>query len=61
MNKDQATGAAKQLGGKMQEEIGKLTGSKQTQAKGIKNQIIGNIQESVGDVKAAVKPMKNRK
>jgi uncharacterized protein YjbJ (UPF0337 family) len=61
MNKDQATGAAKQLGGKMQEEIGKLVGSKVQQAKGIKKQIVGNVQESVGDVKAAVKQVKNGK
>jgi uncharacterized protein YjbJ (UPF0337 family) len=61
MNKDQASGAAKNLGGKMQEEIGKLVGSKAQQSKGIKNQIVGNIQERAGDVKAAVKKAKNGK
>lgn len=58
MNKDQATGAAKKFGGKMQEEVGKLIGSKEQQTKGVKKQILGDIQESVGDVKATVKQSK---
>ncbi|MDO8176956.1 MAG: CsbD family protein [Undibacterium sp.] len=61
MNKDQATGAAKKLGGKMQEEMGKLVGSKHQQTEGIKHQIEGNVQETVGDIKAAVKKVKNAK
>ncbi|MDO8653985.1 MAG: CsbD family protein [Undibacterium sp.] len=61
MNKDQATGAAKKLGGKMQEEVGKLVGSKHQQTEGIKHQIAGNIQETVGDLKAAVKQVKKSK
>ncbi len=61
MNKDQATGSAKKLGGKMQEEIGKLVGSNEQKTKGIKNQIEGSIQKTVGDVKAAVKQVKNGK
>ena len=41
MNKDQVKGAAKDLGGKVQEEFGKLTGSNEQQAKGVKNQAAG--------------------
>ena len=61
MNKDQATGAAKDIGGKVQEEIGKLVGSKSQQAEGIKHQIDGKLQETVGDLKEAVKDLKDNK
>ncbi len=58
MNKDQIKGAAKDLGGKVQEEAGKLVGSKHHQTEGIKNQIAGKLQEKVGDLKEAVKDAK---
>lgn len=61
MNKDQAAGAAKKLGGKMQQEVGKLVGSKHQQAEGMKHQIAGKMQETIGDVKAAVKLVKKGK
>ncbi|MET3106491.1 uncharacterized protein YjbJ (UPF0337 family) [Oxalobacteraceae bacterium GrIS 2.11] len=54
MNKDQVKGAAKDIGGKVQEEVGKLVGSKDQQIKGIQNQVAGKVQESVGDLKEAV-------
>jgi len=41
MNKDQVKGAAKDLGGKIQEEVGKLVGSTEQQTKGLKNQAEG--------------------
>ena len=44
MNKDQVKGAAKDLGGKIQEEVGKLVGSTEQQAKGVKNQVEGKLQ-----------------
>ena len=55
MNKDQVKGAAKDFGGKIQEEVGKLTGSKEQQAKGLKNQAEGKVQEHFGDLKENVK------
>ena len=58
MNKDQAAGAVKKIGGKMQQEMGKLVGSKRQQVQGIKHQIAGKMQETIGDVKAAVKRKK---
>ena len=54
MNKDQVKGAAKDIGGKVQEEVGKLVGSKEQQAKGLKKQISGKLQEAVGDAKQTV-------
>jgi uncharacterized protein YjbJ (UPF0337 family) len=58
MNKDQVKGAAKDLGGKIQEEAGKLVGSKEQQAKGLKNQVAGKMQEKVGDLKETIKDVK---
>ena len=55
MNKDQVKGAAKDIGGKIQEEAGKLTGDKGQQVKGLKNQIEGKVQQQVGNLKEAVK------
>lgn len=42
MNKDQVKGAVKDFAGKMQEELGKLIGSKEQQAKGLGKQISEN-------------------
>jgi uncharacterized protein YjbJ (UPF0337 family) len=55
MNKDQVKGAAKDLGGKIQEEAGKLTGSKEQQAKGLANQVEGKVQKGLGDAKETLK------
>ena len=54
MNKDQVKGAAKDIAGKIQEESGKLVGSKQQQAKGLEKQLEGKVQQKVGDLKEAV-------
>ena len=55
MNKDQVKGAAKDFGGKIQEEVGKLVGSTEQQTKGLKNQAEGKVQEHVGDLKENLK------
>jgi uncharacterized protein YjbJ (UPF0337 family) len=55
MNKDQVKGAAKDLGGKIQQEVGKLVGSTEQQAKGLKNQAEGELQEHLGDLKENLK------
>ena len=55
MNKDQVKGAAKDLGGKIQEEAGKVVGNDKLQAKGVKHQIEGKVQEHIGDLKEAIK------
>lgn len=54
MNKDQIKGTAKDLGGKVQEKAGELTGSDKQQIKGLKNQVEGKIQKAIGDVKEAL-------
>jgi len=58
MNKDQVNGAAKDVVGKVQEEVGKLVGSKEQQIKGLSKQITGKAQKGLGDVKQAVEDYK---
>ncbi len=55
MNKNQVKGAVKDIAGKVQEEAGKLTGSKEQQVKGLNKQISGKAEKAYGDVKAAIK------
>jgi uncharacterized protein YjbJ (UPF0337 family) len=55
MNKDQVKGVAKDVAGKVQEQAGKLTGSKEQQIKGLSKQISGKAQKGFGDAKKAVK------
>jgi uncharacterized protein YjbJ (UPF0337 family) len=55
MNKNQIKGAAKDVAGKVQEEVGKLTGSKAQQVKGLNKQISGKAEKAIGDVKEAFK------
>lgn len=54
MNKDQIKGKAKDIGGKLQEEAGKITGSSEQQAKGLGKQVEGKVQEKAGDLKDTI-------
>jgi len=51
LNKNQIKGAAKNIAGKVQEEAGKLAGSKEQQVKGLGKQIAGKAEKAFGDVK----------
>ena len=55
MNKDQIKGTAKDIAGKVLEEAGNITGSKEEQAKGLAKQVEGKIQKGVGDAKETIK------
>ena len=55
MNKNQVKGALKNVAGKVQEEVGKLVGSKEQQVKGLGKQISGNTEKTYGDAKEAIK------
>lgn len=55
MNKNQVKGAAKDIAGKVQEEVGKMSGSKEQQVKGLNKQISGKAEKAYGDVKEAIK------
>jgi uncharacterized protein YjbJ (UPF0337 family) len=61
MNKDQVKGTAKDIGGKIQEETGKLVGSAEQQAKGLNKQAEGKLQKGLGDVKEAIKDNKGNR
>lgn len=60
MNKDQVKGKAKDIGGKIQEEVGKAIGSSEQQVKGLNKQVEGKVQEKYGDAKEIVKDRGNR-
>ena len=55
MNTNQVKGTAKDIAGKVQEEVGKLVGNEEQQAKGLDKQISGKIQQTVGDVEEIIK------
>ena len=59
MNKDQVKGVAKDIAGKVQEEVGKLVGSKEQQVQGLGKQIAGNAQKTYGDAKEVIKDAHN--
>jgi len=52
INKDQVEGRAKEVGGKIQQEFGKLTGNKAQQVKGAIKKNIGAGQAKLGDIAA---------
>jgi len=58
MNKNQVKGAAKNVAGKVQEQAGKLVGSKEQQIKGLSKQISGKTQKAVGDVEQSIEDLK---
>lgn len=51
MNKDQVKGVAKQVGGEVQEQVGKLTGDTETRVRGHAKEMEGKLQKKVGDAK----------
>jgi uncharacterized protein YjbJ (UPF0337 family) len=55
MNKDQVKGVTKDAVGKVQQEAGKVVGSKEQQVKGMEKQVAGKVQKSYGDAKEAIK------
>ncbi len=55
INKDQVEGRAKEVGGKIQEEFGKVTGNKIEQVKGAINKTVGAGQAKLGDASERAK------
>jgi uncharacterized protein YjbJ (UPF0337 family) len=51
MDKDRIEGSAKNIGGKIKEGVGKMTGDSKTQAEGKGDQVEGKIQNTVGGLK----------
>jgi uncharacterized protein YjbJ (UPF0337 family) len=54
MNRNQIEGRFKDVGGRLQQLAGELTGNGRLQAKGVATQVEGKVQWSVGEVEGAV-------
>jgi uncharacterized protein YjbJ (UPF0337 family) len=55
MDKDRIDGAAKNVGGKIKEGVGKLVGDAKLETEGKADQAAGKVQNAVGGVKDAVR------
>jgi uncharacterized protein YjbJ (UPF0337 family) len=55
MNENKVKGKAKDIGGKIQEEVGEAIGSSEQQAKGLAKQVEGKTQEKLGDAEEALR------
>ena len=60
MNKNQVNGEVKNVAGKIQEGVGKLTGNKEQQVKGVAKQGVGKVQSAVGDLQQSAADAKRR-
>ena len=54
-DKDRVEGSATNLGGKVKEGAGKLTGDEKLKNEGVADQVKGKVQNAVGSVKDALK------
>jgi uncharacterized protein YjbJ (UPF0337 family) len=62
MNKDQIKGAARDVVGKVQQQAGKLAGSRKQQAKGLVKRFSGKLQKGIGDARELLEnAAKNRR
>jgi uncharacterized protein YjbJ (UPF0337 family) len=59
MSEDRFAGTARNMGGKVQEGVGKLTGDTVTELKGKVNEAVGAAQETYGKAADAVKDTAN--
>ena len=55
MDKDRAKGSATNLGGKVKEGAGKLTGDSKLQSEGKLDQAKGKVQNAIGGIKDTIK------
>lgn len=55
MNKHQVAGRVKEASGRVQEEIGKVVGSRKLAGKGIVEKNLGRAQAKYGDIKRNIK------
>ena len=51
IDRDRTEGSAKNIGGKLKEGVGKLTGDSKTQAEGKADQAEGKVQNTFGGIK----------
>jgi uncharacterized protein YjbJ (UPF0337 family) len=60
MNKNQVKGVAKDVGGKIQQKVGEITGSSKQKVEGLEKQVEGKAQKALGDVQEIIKDRGNR-
>ena len=60
MNKDQVKGVAKEISGKVQQGVGKMTGNKAQQGEGLIKEAEGKAEKSYGDAKEVLKDKINK-
>ena len=60
LDKDRVDGAAKNVGGKIKEAAGKVTGDEKLKREGQADQVVGKVQNTVGGVKDKLRE-ENRK
>ncbi len=56
---DRIEGAAKNIGGKIKEAAGKLTGDEKLKAEGRADQVAGKVQNAVGGLKDTLRDARN--
>lgn len=56
---DRVEGAAKNIGGKIKEAAGKLTGDEKLKAEGRADQVAGKVQNAVGGLKDTLRDGRN--
>ena len=61
MDKDRIDGAAKTVGGKVKEAVGKLTGDQKTVAEGQAEQKVGKVENAVGGLKDTIRDIQKAK
>ncbi len=59
-DKDKVEGAAKDMGGKVQETAGKMTGNESMEARGRGKQVEGKVQKTFGGAKDKMKDIGNK-
>ena len=55
MDKDRVKGSATNVGGKVKEGAGKLTGDEKLKGEGVLDQVKGKVQNAVGGIKDTIK------
>ena len=55
MDKDRVKGSATNLGGKVKEAAGDVTGDEKLKNEGVLDQVKGKVQNAVGSIKDAIK------
>ncbi len=59
-DQDRIEGAAKNIGGKIKEAVGKATGDEKLKAEGKADQVAGKVQNAVGGVKDSLRDADRR-